>query len=226
MLIKCSECGNSVSDKAIACPRCGNPILGVEQSSSVPNPDTTTVAQDKLEVPGKGEIISGLIASNGKKRKRRGLLRTPLSVLIPSIFMSLLALLPAMIGTYVCVADSRGSNDFEVVIFSWCLSLIFLGMSISLIRGNSWPRVWFTIGLVLWLFAMLPNPGAFVIGLLIVVAWCCALYSASARHWFVANKRLAAHNKRLAKCRKLKSAILCAGILGLCLWPVWYSCPQ
>lgn len=25
-LIKCSECGNQVSDKAVACPNCGNPI--------------------------------------------------------------------------------------------------------------------------------------------------------------------------------------------------------
>jgi uncharacterized membrane protein YvbJ len=27
-LIKCSECGNDVSDKAPACPNCGNPING------------------------------------------------------------------------------------------------------------------------------------------------------------------------------------------------------
>ncbi|MFI4940353.1 MAG: zinc ribbon domain-containing protein, partial [Burkholderiales bacterium] len=25
-LINCDECGNQVSDKAVACPKCGNPI--------------------------------------------------------------------------------------------------------------------------------------------------------------------------------------------------------
>ena len=30
MLIKCSECGADVSDKAASCPRCGNPIANVD----------------------------------------------------------------------------------------------------------------------------------------------------------------------------------------------------
>lgn len=30
-LIKCDECGNEVSDKASACPKCGNPIVQVEE---------------------------------------------------------------------------------------------------------------------------------------------------------------------------------------------------
>ena len=31
-LIKCSECGNEVSDKAASCPKCGNPINQKEES--------------------------------------------------------------------------------------------------------------------------------------------------------------------------------------------------
>ena len=30
-LIKCSECGQMVSDKATKCPNCGNPINGKKQ---------------------------------------------------------------------------------------------------------------------------------------------------------------------------------------------------
>lgn len=46
-LIKCSECGKEVSDKAISCPNCGYPIQS-------PSPDTTAIediAEESLEFP-------------------------------------------------------------------------------------------------------------------------------------------------------------------------------
>ena len=33
MLIKCSECGADVSDKAVSCPKCGNPIANRNRTS-------------------------------------------------------------------------------------------------------------------------------------------------------------------------------------------------
>jgi uncharacterized membrane protein YvbJ len=33
-LIKCTECGNDVSDKATSCPKCGNPIITKIDSTS------------------------------------------------------------------------------------------------------------------------------------------------------------------------------------------------
>lgn len=35
-LIKCSECGNEVSDKASSCPKCGNPIANEKKSRICP----------------------------------------------------------------------------------------------------------------------------------------------------------------------------------------------
>jgi len=37
-LIKCSECSNEVSDKAMVCPRCGNPINDLS-NQTLNNPD-------------------------------------------------------------------------------------------------------------------------------------------------------------------------------------------
>lgn len=46
MIINCSECGKPVSDKAVSCPCCGNPISGVSQSSYGHSMDTER--QDKF----------------------------------------------------------------------------------------------------------------------------------------------------------------------------------
>ena len=35
-LIKCTECENQISDKAVACPKCGNPIASVEEITAPP----------------------------------------------------------------------------------------------------------------------------------------------------------------------------------------------
>ena len=36
-LIKCPECGNVVSDKALSCPKCGFPVANFQNKSTVPN---------------------------------------------------------------------------------------------------------------------------------------------------------------------------------------------
>ena len=40
-LIKCSECGKDVSDKAASCPGCGNPIAVPEAMVDTPNKVST-----------------------------------------------------------------------------------------------------------------------------------------------------------------------------------------
>lgn len=44
-LIKCSECGKMVSDKAEVCPNCGNPIKGVEHQTE---PETESQPQETI----------------------------------------------------------------------------------------------------------------------------------------------------------------------------------
>lgn len=44
-LIKCSKCGNMVSDKASSCPKCGTPIIN--NKSYCKNVDTNN---DKLKI--------------------------------------------------------------------------------------------------------------------------------------------------------------------------------
>jgi hypothetical protein len=58
-LIKCEECESEVSDKAIACTKCGNPILQKNQ-----NHQTTLIEQTskKLKLQ---KIIGAIIMSSG-----------------------------------------------------------------------------------------------------------------------------------------------------------------
>lgn len=61
-LIKCPECGNEVSDKAVSCPRCGCPIAAQETHGSSPIAESTSTESNQ-EVAGKA--VGGLI--HGKK---------------------------------------------------------------------------------------------------------------------------------------------------------------
>jgi hypothetical protein len=45
-LIKCSECGKEISDKAKTCPHCGAPV----EASEIEKPETTTVNTEKTDV--------------------------------------------------------------------------------------------------------------------------------------------------------------------------------
>ena len=46
-LVSCAECGNQVSDRASACPRCGNPIFSATEIAATGTPITTTQTTSK-----------------------------------------------------------------------------------------------------------------------------------------------------------------------------------
>ena len=49
-LIKCEECGKEISDKAIACPHCGNPLVTEnlqEKKNKTDNVTNTTNKEEK-----------------------------------------------------------------------------------------------------------------------------------------------------------------------------------
>jgi predicted butyrate kinase (DUF1464 family) len=72
-LIKCSECGKDISDKAAACPGCGAPISTAEPSSALIAETTRTVrvvrAGLRYEAIGffliLGAIVVGLAGASG-----------------------------------------------------------------------------------------------------------------------------------------------------------------
>lgn len=80
-LINCGECGNQVSDKAVACPRCGNPIALL----SVPAPVTVTDAsvittQSTGKGPKVAQLVGGLMFAFGFVAAFSGALETGGSV--------------------------------------------------------------------------------------------------------------------------------------------------
>jgi predicted nucleic-acid-binding Zn-ribbon protein len=60
-LIKCSECGYEVSDKATACPKCGNPVATARDVAATGRPLTTTQATAK-RFKGQQLLAAGLCA--------------------------------------------------------------------------------------------------------------------------------------------------------------------
>jgi hypothetical protein len=65
-LIKCSECGKNVSDKATACPGCGAPLLGNSGRASHRqdnSPVRVVRAGWRWEAIGALLVIGGLIAA-------------------------------------------------------------------------------------------------------------------------------------------------------------------
>ena len=62
-LIKCSECGNSVSDKAVTCPHCGAPISRAKETAAA-GQALTTVQQTSKKL--KAELLLAIgLASFG-----------------------------------------------------------------------------------------------------------------------------------------------------------------
>ncbi|MDD2371541.1 MAG: zinc-ribbon domain-containing protein [Firmicutes bacterium] len=62
-LIKCSECGNEVSEKATSCPKCGSPILANEESDLTEQQMKAT-KENKVEKGtwAKGKLAIGIIS--------------------------------------------------------------------------------------------------------------------------------------------------------------------
>lgn len=46
-MIKCGECNNEVSDKAVSCPKCGAPIASAQETRAAGAPLTTTQETSK-----------------------------------------------------------------------------------------------------------------------------------------------------------------------------------
>lgn len=60
-LIKCSECGHQVSDKAAACPNCGNPMAIPAVSKEVRTIQQTAKKYKAMQLIGFLIIIIGLL---------------------------------------------------------------------------------------------------------------------------------------------------------------------
>lgn len=82
-LIKCSKCGNMVSDKASFCPKCGTPSLGMEYHVTENNP----ILQDCLTTNNTSENSCTL---HNKKNK----LILIACILVGAIFLC--------VGVYFC----------------------------------------------------------------------------------------------------------------------------
>lgn len=69
MLIKCSECGKDVSDKAATCPNCGNPIGQVANTDSQAKICCPNCKSDDVEMMKKGfsggKAAAGVLLTGG-----------------------------------------------------------------------------------------------------------------------------------------------------------------
>lgn len=73
-LIDCAECGNKISDRAFACPKCGNPAPGVATPSpnGVPPRKVLTVEQTSkpykvIQLVGVLMICAGVVACTARE---------------------------------------------------------------------------------------------------------------------------------------------------------------
>ena len=63
-LISCSECGNQVSDKAAACPKCGNPIATARPRRTEPTSASAEGTEAvTIEATGKGPKTMMLVGT-------------------------------------------------------------------------------------------------------------------------------------------------------------------
>lgn len=90
-LVKCSECGNDVSDQAAACPKCGAPV------ARAPSPTPSRGDADEFEAlrPKRGKklfmvvgiaglaLVAAVVAvatSGGKSKAKQSTVRTPMNI--------------------------------------------------------------------------------------------------------------------------------------------------
>ncbi|MCL4400099.1 zinc-ribbon domain-containing protein [Patescibacteria group bacterium] len=107
-LMKCSECGKDISDKAAACPYCGNPINGAIKSqvqvSADPNqplkiePELTSKKWKKVKIIGWIVFVGGLFIMTGGNE-------TAFGAGISVSFIGVVILVIAYIGAWY--ADKR-----------------------------------------------------------------------------------------------------------------------
>lgn len=68
-LINCSECGKEVSDKAVSCPNCGNPISQASNTKPIVQSTPTSNSEDLLKCPkcGSTQLTSNKKGFSGGK---------------------------------------------------------------------------------------------------------------------------------------------------------------
>lgn len=206
MLINCSECGEKVSDKASACPHCGNPIIRqISTTNDCPceerGASETSVATDSSE-RSLHEVISA-VKSVRKKIRLRRFCRAPLSVTIPSILnMALISVLTAY-----GVTETSGIYREEVVWYRMFLLghlSVCLGLYIGFIRGSSIARGCISLGMWAWVVLMLSKRNTAltaIIILAIAIFWTVSVHLLSASRWLIAHKWVA----RRRKLKKLQA---------------------
>ena len=101
-LIKCSECGREISDKASSCPQCGCPVTGTEEL-------VEKLAVEKNDSEGnKEENNKEKIKSEENKPKERKKLSKGGVI---AIIVAVVVIAVAAIAYYVLTTDSRNYNS-------------------------------------------------------------------------------------------------------------------
>lgn len=96
-LIKCSECGKEISDRARSCPHCGCPVEGTEELV-----DKIVVEKEAPEEKTE-ETKSGEIKPKEKKKlSKKGII---------AIIVAIVVIAAAVIAYYVLTTDSRNYNS-------------------------------------------------------------------------------------------------------------------
>lgn len=101
-LIKCSECGREISDKANSCPHCGCPVAGSEElvDKSVVEKETSVDKREEL----KPETNK---SAESKPKEKKKLSKKGIIVII----VAAVVIVAAVIAYYVLTTDSRNYNS-------------------------------------------------------------------------------------------------------------------
>ena len=101
-LIKCSECGREISDKAGSCPHCGCPVAGTEElvEKSAMEKDASEGKEEEIKPE---ETKPEEVKPKEKKKLSKGV--------ILAIIVAVAVLAIAAIAYYVLTADSRNYNS-------------------------------------------------------------------------------------------------------------------
>lgn len=144
-LIKCTECGKEVSDKAVACPNCGAPITSKQDSNAQPIIKITPVGNSSVNaaVVGRGikEGIKGLNTNCSPKSKEICvvLILIPLISLPIGIIGGLLQN-DAIIGVSLPIILLSGMCNFYVgkfkkgLLYTFTIGLLYIGLLIDLFQ--------------------------------------------------------------------------------------------
>lgn len=96
-LIKCSECGKEISDRASSCPHCGCPVVGTEELVDKPVVEKGD-SEGKTEETKSGEIK----LKEKKKLSKKGIIAITLAAVV---------IAAVAIAYYVLTTDSRNYNS-------------------------------------------------------------------------------------------------------------------